>query len=949
MKKIDHIIMLMIGFIVLLGMLFFYLLTIDQDAKNYNTYQEKIQKLLILDKEFDSFILQKFSHINYDIISRQTKAFETNLLFLQQSRLTEEFGSEFDPTLRQINALFLKKYELIEYFKSINSRTLNSLHYLFDLHHTIATNPKVPDELQRIVDNTLFGTVQLFTNIISSSEKLHRDLEIIRKYGEDQHLKNIIYFDRPTRMLIESFKEIQTPIETVKNLQLYHALVQFEKLLRDQYDAYLFQQKMITLLFFLASFIILIVLILTYIRSKKTTLELSAFKFAVEHSDNSVVMTDLDRKIIYVNDVFEKDTGYSKDEVLGENPRILKSDIIEQSYYDEMNKVLDRGEKWEGEFINKRKDGSLFYEKASIVPVFVNKKLINYLAIKLDISDYVEQKKKLQQSATVFENTEEGILITDKEGLIISANKAFEVMTGYRENEIVGQTPAFLQSGKQDEIFYKTMWEHVVKEGVWKGKIFDRTRSGDLIPIWLSITAVKDEQGEVSNYISIHTNLQEIVKTQEKADFLAYHDSLTLLPNRINFEEYLDHALKLATRNSTKFALLFIDLDRFKVINDTLGHHIGDELLKRVSGRIRAVLRDADMLARLGGDEFVVVLESLEHEHDAAYVSEKILAAVKEPIEVDAYTLNTSASIGIAIYPNDGMDRNTIVKHADSAMYHAKELGKNRYQYYTVKLSVDVEYRLEMEQALRHAIENNELFVVYQPQYDLKSKKIIGAEALLRWNNSTLGQVSPADFIPVAEDIGMIFSIGDFVFEEACRTFMQWQSAGLELELISVNLSTVQFRQKNLVDRFKKIIDKTGIDPQCIEIEITESYFMEFTSSNQNALRDLRNLGLKIAIDDFGTGYSSMSYLKQIPIDTIKVDKSFVDGIPDDENDVKIAQAIMALAKSLGYSVVAEGIETEKQEEALREYGCDYGQGFLFSPPVSADELMTFSIQGQMT
>ena len=941
-KRIDGFIIMLLAFMVLLGLLFVYLLKIESDVKHYNSYRDSIEKLKILDKEFDNFMLQKLSFINYDIITAQMDNFDTVLGALEAGGLGEEFGSGIEEKLEQVRLQYSEKRDPIEHFKSSNATIVNSIHYIFDLRKTLLLDGRVDQEIQKLLDKILFHFLQAFIYIYEDYDRLSGELEQLATHAQKLENKNLDYFYTQSRIILADIKELEQASSAVKTIHLFRTLETFQVALDRAYETKLLKEKLIALLFFLFSFVMLLTLFRMYKRSLKTKQELSAFKFAVEHSDNSIVMTDRDRQIVYVNDVFEKDTGYRKEEVLGKNPKILKSNLTPQKYYDQMNEVLDRGEKWEGEFINQRKDGSIFYEKASIVPVIINDTLVNYLAIKLDITDYILQEEKLKLSATAFENTQESIMITDENETILSVNKAFEAMTGYTEEEALGKTPKILRSNRHDETFYNTLWNSVMENGSWKGKIFDRTKAGDVIPTWLSITAIKNDEGKVTNYIAIHTNLEEIVKSQERADYLAYHDSLTDLPNRINFEEHLQYLLKVSKRNKSTLAVLFIDLDRFKVINDTLGHHVGDGMLQTIAERVKKTLRDADMLARIGWDEFVIVLDTIDHESDAAHVCEKVLAAIAQPIEVDNYTLNTTASIGVALYPDDGDDVNTIIKHADSAMYHAKDKGKNNYQFYTEKLSVDVHNRLEMEQTLRHAIDEDELFLLFQPQYELATKRVIGAEALLRWESKILGNISPADFIPVAEDTGDIIAIGQFVFESACKALVDFREAGLDIETIAINVSSVQFRQKDLLQNFKAIIDKYGISPQCIELEITERYIMEFTTGNMTVLEKFRKFGFKISIDDFGTGYSSMSYLKKLPLDTIKVDKSFVDDIPHDINDVEITKAIIALSKSLGYSVIAEGIENREQEDFLLEHGCDIGQGYLFGRPVSGDELIAF-------
>ncbi len=615
---------------------------------------------------------------------------------------------------------------------------------------------------------------------------------------------------------------------------------------------------------------------------------------------------------------------------------------MDESFYRDLNETLDSGEKWTGEFINKKEDGSLYYEKASIVPIFIKKKLVSYLAIKLDITPYVLQKKKLQLSAAVFEHTMDGIMITDADAHIITVNNALLKMTGYSEEQLIGKNPNILQSGQQDELFYKNMWEQIEKHGSWKGKIFNRTKDGLLTQTWLSISSIKDDKGEILNYIAIHTDLNELILIQEKINHMAYHDALTKLPNRRYMEEHLEKVIYTSSRENRSFSVIFLDLDRFKIINDTLGHNIGDKLLITVANRISKVLRQSDMLTRMGGDEFIIISQNIKNKKEPARISHKILKILHDPIELEGHTLNISASIGISIYPDDASDNATLIKHADNAMYHAKELGKNNFQYFTQKLSEDVHQRLHLEQALQGALKNRELYLHYQPQYDLKSRKIVAAEALLRWDSPELGFIPPDKFIPIAEETHLIIPIGEFVFEEACKAFLDWRTHCLDIEIIAINVSSIQLAHPNILQTFTNIIKRVGIPANNIEIEITERYIYDYLSSGSTILDDLQKFGFRISIDDFGTGYSSMSYLKKLPLDTIKIDKSFIDDIPHDNNDVEITKAIMALSTSLGYSNVAEGIETKEQEDFLREHGCKTGQGYYFQRPISYQDFISF-------
>jgi len=499
-----------------------------------------------------------------------------------------------------------------------------------------------------------------------------------------------------------------------------------------------------------------------------------------------------------------------------------------------------------------------------------------------------------------------------------------------------------IMSLKKDEVFYKKMWYTLLSKGRWSGRVENRAKDGKIIPVWLTIAVVKNENQKIQNFIAIYTNLEDIIEMEEKAEYLAYHDSLTHLPNRADFERQINDILDLAKITRDKVGILFIDLDRFKVINDTLGHHVGDAILIELSIRIQKVLGKNDLLARIGGDEFVVIVNSVQEKKYLGRLADEILSVIREVIEVQDYHLYTTASIGIAIYPDDGDERGEIIKHADSAMYHAKDKGKDNYQFYTKQLSLDVEARLNMEQELLHAIERNEFMLYYQPQYSLKDRKICGAEALLRWHNKILGWISPNDFISIAEETGIIVNIGYYVFEEACREYMRWQEMGLEIGSIAINISSIQFREDDIFEQLKQIILKVGIPAHKIELEITERFIMEYSTTNLTILEDLRNIGCRISIDDFGTGYSSMSYMKSLALDTIKIDKSFITDLPGDSHDAEVSKAIIALSKSLGYQVIAEGIETAEQEIFLRKHECDIGQGYYFARPMESERFITF-------
>ncbi len=438
----------------------------------------------------------------------------------------------------------------------------------------------------------------------------------------------------------------------------------------------------------------------------------------------------------------------------------------------------------------------------------------------------------------------------------------------------------------------------------------------------------------------LHTYLK-VVKNRKEVYYLAYHDTLTGLPNRTEFERSISEHISRKGDLAKAFAVIFIDLDRFKIINDTLGHHIGDEMLIVLAKRITGVVEKGDLLARIGGDEFVAILET-DDKNVVDITVAQIASVIRDTMHIGEYSLNTTASIGIARYPEDGLDKSTLLKHADSAMYHAKDMGRDTYAFYTKQLSVDIKRRLELEQQLITALKKKEFTLCFQPQYRLSTGKISGAEALIRWNSPVLGNVSPEEFISVAEDTGLIVELGYYVFREACTAYMKWKESGVYLDLIAINISSVQLRQPDVFKNFKKIIDETGIDANHIEIELTERYIMEYTTEKLTILDDLRSLGCRISIDDFGTGYSSMSYLKSLEIDTIKIDKSFILDLPGNQHDAEVSKAIIVLSQSLGYEVIAEGIENIEQENLLKEYNCDMGQGFFFAKPMKSEDLVRF-------
>lgn len=934
--------LLLTFFTIIIFIMFFYLYSLFNSMKNYNSYKKSFNSLIYIDQSLNSFLDKKDRFVNFDLLVNNVSNFEKILDLLLQKNLKKEFGDDFYQRVVEISIAYEKKVELIERFKSRQSTNLNSIHYIYELNQEFIKSKKIKDELKILINSTLFMLMQNFIDLNNNKIYIVKNIELIKKKNKKLDLKSLNFLYIHLEKILDNIDYINKINIEATNLNIKSKLEKINIQLMQKHEEQLSYQILISLFFFIS---IIVVTFMIYRENKKASKiknELFAFKYAVEKSDNSIVLTDANRNILYVNDNFEKKTGFLKNEIEGLNPRILGSKQTTDETHKELNEKLDAGEKWEGELINKRKDGTLFYEKASILPIIIDNELRNYLAIKLDITKYIEQSETIKLSSIAFNNIQEGVLICDVDKTIITVNEAFEIITGYKKEELIGKKPNIFKSNIHDKIYYERMWNELDEKGRWKGKIYNKRKNGEIVPIWLNISVVKDSNNKITKYVSVHTSLKEIIDSQEKANFLAYHDSLTKLPNRVKLEENLQYSISFASRNKSNLFVLFIDLDRFKNINDTLGHGVGDKLLVIVGNRIKKVLRDTDTLARMGGDEFIVVLDSSITKKSAGYVCEKILDVIKELITIDNNTLSTSGSIGVAMYPDDGKDITTLIKNADTAMYHAKKLGKDTYQYYDKQLSLDVHEQLNIEQALKDVIEKKELFLNYQAQYELKSKKIIAFEALVRWEHPQLGFISPEKFIAIAELTGDIIEIGKFIFETACRDFTEFKKINKELKYIAINISSIQFRDKNFVNDIFYITSKLGLDPQEIEIEITERHIIEFSENNMETINNLRELGFRFSIDDFGTGYSSLSYLTKLPIDVIKVDKSFIDRTPDDNNNVQISKAIVALSKSLGYKVIAEGIEYTEQEEYLKTLDCELGQGFLFSKPISFDNAIAF-------
>jgi diguanylate cyclase (GGDEF)-like protein/PAS domain S-box-containing protein len=655
-----------------------------------------------------------------------------------------------------------------------------------------------------------------------------------------------------------------------------------------------------------------------------------------------VSITNLKGVITFANTKFSQISGYGNEELVGEDHRIVNSGHHDSQFFSEMYHTISKGNVWHNEVFNKAKNGDAYCVDTTIIPFLDNDgKPKSYISISTDITERKIAEEKIKLAASVFTHARESIAITDTTGAIIDVNDTFITTTGYSRQEAIGQNSRILKSGRQLPEFYADMWRALLKEGYWSGELWNRRKSGEVYAEIKTISAVRDEHGITTHYVSLGNDITPIKEHQAQLERIAHFDLLTNLPNRVLLSDRLSQAILQCSRHAKSLAVVFLDLDGFKTVNDAHGHDMGDELLIALSVRMKKALRQGDTLSRIGGDEFVAVLADLVNVEDYVPILDRLLLAASEPVTVGDIALNVSASIGVTLYPQDNVDADQLMRHADQAMYAAKESGKNRYHLFDIAQDDAVKVQRESLEAIRSALDNHQFVLYYQPKVNMRTGSVIGAEALIRWQHPKRGLLNPLEFLPVIENNHMMIEMGEWVIDSALTQISQWQAMGLNLPLkISVNIAAVQLKQPDFTQRLITLLAAhPNVEPHYLELEVLETSAFEDVHHITTTMNDCMALGVNFSLDDFGTGYSSLTYLRRLPANVIKIDQTFVRDMLIDPDDFAIVEGVIALAKSFKRDVVAEGVETIEHGSALLQLGCELAQGYGIARPMPASDI----------
>ena len=954
----------------------FYINSNSLSAIEHGEFLDKLGQLNTLDSEVNQKLYEtEAGHFpNFDELVDTSTLFQ-NEFEQVKSVLKEKNIPSIKPIIANYKSLISMKSDLIENFKSHHAVHKNSLNYLPVAIKTFKEKTLKDTNLQPLYEqlHTLLISIQQLHlkrqnrhqfQVNQTLNQLHK----ISRTSENDIKKSLNIILRHADMVIDYNFELKNILMSIHYLDTRSYINKLRNEYLLHYDELDQQAKKYRSGLLATTAMLAIWLIYTFGRLKRNTQllsdslsELNFQKFAVDQHA-IVSATDVNGNITYVNDRFCVISQYTEDELIGKNHRIIKSGEHSPSVYTDLWETIASGDVWHGELKNRAKDGSFYWVDSTIVP-FIDQhgKPFQYISIRTDITDrknfeeiisdsnksleheVASRTRELRKLSEAVEQSPVSIMITDKDGFIQYTNPTFSLVTGWTFNEIKDQNTSVLQSDKTPQLKYDSLLSNVNDGQVWNGQSYNLKKNGDTYLQNLTVSPIKGEDNHIQNLLWISEDISIQKEQEERIHHLAHHDSLTGLLNRFSLELRMEQAVALSSRHNSMLAVLFIDLDRFKNVNDTYGHKAGDSLLIQISQRLKAICqRKSDLIARIGGDEFVVVLSEIPAPEFAALTANTLVEALSIPYQFESDELLSSPSIGISLYPSDGLLCEDLLRNADMAMYHVKDSGRGNFRFYEEKMNEKIEERIRLEKALQLAIKDNHLELNYQPQICLSDGRVCGVEALLRWNHPELGFISPEKFIPVAEDSGQIEALGLWVIETALKKLTELVSNGIDHVRIAINVSAKQLDSPSLVPEVKKLLDKYNVNRSLVEFEVTESAAMTDPIRSVKRLVELRALGLELSIDDFGTGYSSLSYLKMLPVQSLKLDKSFVMNIENDNDNKAISRAAISLGHDLGFKVVAEGVETVGQKDFLESINCDMLQGYFFSRPLKANDIEAF-------
>ncbi|WP_417795295.1 EAL domain-containing protein [Terasakiella pusilla] len=937
MKSSQLIALLFVGMALTIALTFHLFKSETDEINSLAQTIQLAQKVKYLDTKLNEDALKaaSFKLVHFDSLVETVQSL--TLARTQLNQFVTDIPDKTRPALgEQIHNLILEtdyRIELIEQLKSKVALARNSSNYLLSSLRT-RTN-LLSTEIRDLSIRTLndLQGYQIFPTpqrLQSAQDILARLKEIVAISSTGKAVENLLRHMDVSFAAAQDISMIQTKLlqknsqQTIDQLITTLQTVQMSR--SNTTNGYLFLLLIVAMMIFMA---LAYAVLKWHQASEKSHKNAQLFEDAASSMSEGFAFFGPDDKLIFWNATFER-----LYKALGE--RLKRGMSLEEfrAAQKETEHLVQREAQPDGSYLDLTKSGQWIL--SSNTPMSHGGRAL----VRVDLTEQKRTQNQLQLAATVFQTASEAMMVTNDNNIIEMVNPAFSQITGYTEEEVIGKTPQILSSGRHDEAYYRQMFEDLQTSGTWQGEIWNRRKNGEIYPEWLSITTIHDDDGGMVKRVSLFTDITSRKKSEERIHYQANYDSLTDLPNRNLFRDRLTQSLNLAKRNDQRVALFFLDIDNFKHINDTLGHIIGDELLRHVADRLRSLFRNSDTIARLSGDEFIIIINEANTDTGVKLLLDRVLECLSLPYVLDGNTTYTSVSVGATFYPDDATTVDSLLQNADAAMFKAKDLGRNTYCFFTPEMNSRAQERHDMEVALHKAMEKGHFVLHYQPIIDPQTQTVKTTESLVRWECPERGLVSPGKFIPVAEDTGLIVPMGEWILRQACFDAAQWvHEDGLDIG-VSVNLSSRQFQRSDIVKIVADTLAQTGLPAEKLTLEITESLLVDDDSDVLNVLRRLRDLGVHLSIDDFGTGYSSLSYLKRFPISTLKIDRSFINDVLNDPEDAALTQAILSMAQSLGLKVVAEGVETQGQNDFLKERNCDLIQGFFYSKPLPRDQLM---------